>query len=174
MACARKRTSGTASLNAITPATTSAVMLAQAMTDQYGPCRPAGLLPSAVGRHRRRLASVLRVNGCAQLVSRPFGDSAHINPCPSASEASAKVSVTTFESAKGCIMATACEPCPGNTSASFMVSLLTKTTYYIVTRTAPDRLRPTPSGSTLCPAWIRPSRTATSSASGIDAAEVLA
>jgi hypothetical protein len=44
--------------------------------------------------------------------------------CLSASEAVAKTSRTPGESAKGCIMPTDCEPCPGKTKANFMAGEL--------------------------------------------------
>src|SRR5687767_16015347 len=39
--------------------------------------------------------------------------------CPSASEAAVKTSRTPLESAKGFIMPTDCDPCPGKTKANF-------------------------------------------------------
>ncbi len=97
MACARKRTSGTASLKAIAPAATSAEY-----SPRLWPATSAGLAPPAASQARQAATPAVSISGWVLTVSarRSAGPSQTIaqRSSPSASEASAKVSRITADS----------------------------------------------------------------------------
>ncbi len=89
---------------------------------------------------------------------------------PSAAEASSRVSRTAGWSPQALSMPTDCEPWPGKTNANEVMAMWFRSRADTAPHVKPP---PTPSSMTVSPARTRPPRTATSSASGIDAAEVL-
>ncbi len=122
IACARKRTSGTASRNASAPAATSAVY-----SPRLCPATMSGRGPPAASHARQTATPAVSITGCVFTVrssapSRSEDTSAQ-RSSPSASDASAKVSRTAGCVAYPDIMPTDCEPWPGKTNASFMVTI---------------------------------------------------
>ena len=121
IACARKRTSGTASRNASAPAATSAEY-----SPRLWPATTAGRGPPAASHARQTATPAASITGCVLVVrlsasAGPCATSAH-RSSPSASEASANVSRTAGCAAKPSSIPTDCEPCPGKTNASVMTN----------------------------------------------------
>ena len=119
MACARRRTSGTASVSVSTSAATSA-----AYSPRLCPATHCGTLPPAARQARQTAMPAVSISGWVLTVSASSlaGPSAHScqRSWPRASEASRKVSRMTALSPYSCIMPTDCEPWPGNTNANAM------------------------------------------------------
>ena len=157
--------------NASAPAATSARVLAEAVPGDDGRHRPARRLPGAPHRDAGGQHHRLRVDRLVELGLRA---GRHQRP-----QVLRRAPPTPRRTSRGppdarrspAIIPTDCEPCPGNTKASFIVMPLTS-----VRSTEPQvKPPPTPISSITCGRRaMRPSRTASSSASGIDAADVLA
>ena len=120
IACARKRTSGTASRNASAPDATSAVY-----SPRLCPATTAGRGAPVASQARQTAIPAVSMTGWVLVVSAsaspgPSVTSAH-RSSPSAALASSKVARTSGCSSQPAIMPIDCEPCPGNTTAILFI-----------------------------------------------------
>ena len=109
MAFARRRTSGTASLNASAPEATSA-----AYSPRLCPARQAGILPFFSCHKRQTAMPAVSITGWVLTVCASCSGVPALTICqrssPKAAEASSKVARSTGESPYAAIMPTDCEP----------------------------------------------------------------